>query len=116
MSVFNERAYVEAIVADAVAQSRNGRPILRVNIALGEISDMNEESVRQHWVEVSRDTPAQHAAVNFRTVRAEVQCMACFMKYHPEGGAIRCPQCGSFGAKILAGEEFYLESIETEPS
>jgi hydrogenase nickel incorporation protein HypA/HybF len=116
MGIFNERACVEAMVANAVAQSRSGKSILRVNIALGEISDMNEESVRQHWVEVSRNTPAQDAAVNLRFVRAEAQCMACFEKYHPEGGAIRCPQCGSFGAKILAGEEFYLESIETEPS
>ncbi len=116
MSVFNERAYVEAIVADAVAQSRNGRPILRVNLALGEISEVNTEAIRKHWAEVSRNTPAESATVGFRLVRAEVQCMACFVKYHPEGGAIRCPQCGSFGAKILAGEEFYLESIETEPS
>jgi Zn finger protein HypA/HybF involved in hydrogenase expression len=38
--------------------------------------------------------------------------MACFQKYHPEGGEIHCPYCGSFGAKILSGEEFILESIE----
>ena len=26
----------------------------------------------------------------------------------------KCPHCGSYGAKILAGEEFYLESIELD--
>ena len=32
----------------------------------------------------------------------------------PEGGEIHCPYCGSYGAKIVSGEEFYLESIETK--
>jgi Zn finger protein HypA/HybF involved in hydrogenase expression len=50
--------------------------------------------------------------LHFRLITAEVQCMACFQKYHPEGGEIHCPQCGSFGAKILSGEEFTLESID----
>jgi Zn finger protein HypA/HybF involved in hydrogenase expression len=38
--------------------------------------------------------------------------MVCFEKYHPLNGEISCPNCGSVGAKILAGEEFYLESVE----
>jgi Zn finger protein HypA/HybF involved in hydrogenase expression len=38
--------------------------------------------------------------------------MACFEKYHPVLVEISCPRCGSVGAKIIAGEEFYLESIE----
>ena len=38
--------------------------------------------------------------------------MACFMKYHPLDGKIHCPYCGSYGAKVLSGEEFFLESME----
>ena len=45
---------------------------------------------------------------------AEIQCMACFIKYQPLDGRIHCPQCGSVGAKILSGEEFYFESIELD--
>lgn len=41
--------------------------------------------------------------------------MACFGKYHPLHGEIHCPYCGSYGAKILSGEEFDLESIELAP-
>ena len=40
--------------------------------------------------------------------------MACFQPYQPVNKTIHCPYCGSYGAKILAGEEFYLESIELD--
>jgi Zn finger protein HypA/HybF involved in hydrogenase expression len=35
--------------------------------------------------------------------------MVCFLKYHPGDKETACPQCKSVGAKILSGEEFYLE-------
>jgi Zn finger protein HypA/HybF involved in hydrogenase expression len=40
--------------------------------------------------------------------------MSCFKKYHPVNGVIHCQNCGSFGAKILSGEEFHVETIETD--
>lgn len=83
-----------------------------IHIAIGEIAELDRELIQSHWRELSRGTPAEQAQLRFRLISAEVQCMACFQKYHPEGGEIHCPHCGSYGAKILKGEEFYLESIE----
>jgi Zn finger protein HypA/HybF involved in hydrogenase expression len=40
--------------------------------------------------------------------------MTCFHKYHPTDQELVCPQCGGVGAKIIAGEEFALESIDVE--
>ncbi len=40
--------------------------------------------------------------------------MACFTKYHPKEGELVCPNCGSVGARILAGEEFSVEAIDVE--
>lgn len=91
----------------------NGKQITSINIAIGEIAELNRGSIQSHWNELSKGTPAEHAKLHFRLITAEVQCMACFQKYHPEGGEIHCPYCGSYGAKIISGEEFYLESIET---
>jgi hydrogenase nickel incorporation protein HypA/HybF len=85
-----------------------------VHLAIGEISELDQNLIQQHWDEISKGTLAEHAQLHFRLIHAEVQCMACFMKYHPLDGKIHCPYCGSYGAKILLGEEFYLESIELE--
>lgn len=89
--------------------------VTALHIALGEISELDPTSLQAHWNELSKDTPAEHAQLHFRLILAEVQCMACFQKYHPLDKKITCPYCGSFGAKILTGEECHLESIETEP-
>jgi hydrogenase nickel incorporation protein HypA/HybF len=86
--------------------------IADVHLVLGEISSYTEESIRSLWDEVSRGTSAENAKLHFRHVRAEVQCMACFTKYHPANGEIVCPNCRSVGAKILAGEEFFMEGLD----
>jgi hydrogenase nickel incorporation protein HypA/HybF len=85
-----------------------------VHLVLGEIAVIEPASIQKHGEELSTGTPAVRASLYFRSIKAEVQCMACFLKYHPQNGEIHCPYCGSFGAKILAGEEFYLESIELD--
>ena len=96
------------------AHELNSKQIAIIHVAIGEIAELDRNLIRSHWRELSRGTPAEQAQVHFRLIFAEAQCMACFQKYHPEGGEIHCPHCGSFGAKILSGEEFYLESIEME--
>ena len=88
--------------------------IKNVYLALGEITELDQSLIQQHWNNLSKGTPAEQAELHFRLIKAEVQCMACFEKYHPVDGKIHCPHCGSYGAKVLSGEEFILESIELE--
>ena len=83
-------------------------------LAIGEIAELDHDLVRQYWSQVSKGTPAEQAQLHFRLIQAEVQCMACFSKYHPIDGKIHCPYCGSYGAKVLSGEEFYLDSFELD--
>ena len=92
----------------------NTGSVKSIHLVMGEISELNQNSIQKYWKEISNGTHAEDAELCFRVVTAEVQCMACFQKYRPEDGKIICPYCGSFGAKILSGEEFYLEAIEME--
>lgn len=103
------RALFEKVIRQA-----GGARVRQVHIAVGEICELDQDAVREHWVELSKSTPLEHAEVHFRLITAEAQCMACFKKYHPADGEIHCPNCGSFGAKILSGEEFHVDSIETD--
>jgi len=88
--------------------------VIALHLALGEISELDRASIQNHWAELSKGTPAEHAQLHFRLIPAEVQCMACFQKYRPVGKKIACPYCGSVGAKILKGEECHVESMDTE--
>jgi hydrogenase nickel incorporation protein HypA/HybF len=111
-----ERNATQSILHQALrrAQDANATRVKRLQIVLGEIAELNPEAIRNHWEELSPGTPAERAELTFRSIQAEVQCMACFEKYSPPQGKIHCPHCGSYGAKILSGEEFYIDSIELE--
>jgi len=89
---------------------QNQKKIASVKLAVGELIPFREEQ----WHELTRGTALARSALHVRVIRAEQQCMTCFEKYHPEDLKTRCPRCGSVGAKILAGEEFYLESVEED--
>ena len=99
---------------DKIQKQTHPARVTKIQFALGEMSELDQSLIRQHWAELSRNTALEHAQLRFRLINAEAQCMACFKKYQPVNGAIHCPHCGSFGAKILSGEEFYVEHIETE--
>ena len=89
--------------------------IRNIYLVVGELAELDQSLIQKHWNELRNGTLAEHAQLHFRLRKAEVQCMACFSKYQPLDGKIHCPFCGSYGAKILSGEEFELESIELEP-
>ena len=101
-------------IFDKAVRDTDGRSVAIVKLALGEISDLDQETLQRHWREFAIGTKLEHAQLHIRLITAEVQCMACFSKYHPIERQIHCPHCGGFGAKILSGEEFRLETIETD--
>jgi len=108
-----EKESIKALF-DKVIQKTNTARVKQVRIAFGEICELDQSLIQNHWDEFSKGTPLEHAQLHFRLIDAEVQCMACFKKYHPVNGTIHCPHCGSFGAKILSGEEFHVETIEMD--
>jgi hydrogenase nickel incorporation protein HypA/HybF len=104
---------IQSILAKALLKARESNQRVRsLRVVVGEIAEIDTASIRKYWDELSKGTPAERVPLHFRFIKAEVQCMACFQKYHPPDGKIHCPYCGSYGAKVLSGEELFLESIE----
>ena len=89
------------------------QPVL-VNLAVGELIQFTDEEIYNLWSMLVNDSPLAKAALTIRRIRAEQQCMVCFQKYHPLNQETACPNCKSVGAKIITGEEFYLESAKEE--
>jgi hydrogenase nickel incorporation protein HypA/HybF len=106
----------QAILEKAIQKADKEKAVRITNLYLvvGEISTYSDESVQFYWNQICKGTIAENAELHFRHVKAEVQCMACFTKYDPKEGVIICPICGSAGAKILAGEEFFMEALDVE--
>ncbi|MCA2002161.1 MAG: hydrogenase maturation nickel metallochaperone HypA [Chloroflexi bacterium] len=96
------------------AKKANAKRVTDLYIVMGELSSMVDDSIQFYWDIIAKDTIAEKAALHFRRVPAELQCMTCFEKYRPADKQLVCPKCGGVGAKVIAGEEFRLESIDVE--
>ncbi len=110
--LYATQAILDKALAKAIEQKATR--ITDIYLVVGEMSTYSEESVQFYWTQIGKGTMAANANLHFRHVPAEVQCMACFSRYHPQEGVIICPNCGSNGAKILQGEEFYMEALDVD--
>jgi hydrogenase nickel incorporation protein HypA/HybF len=98
---------------DALRRARGGR-IKGIHLVIGELANITDESIQAAWNNIAEGTLAEGATLHIRRVPAELQCMACFQKYHPDSAEFSCPRCGSVGAKVITGEEFSVEIVDLE--
>ena len=104
---------VELILNNAL-QRASGRHIKGIHLVIGELVNMTDESIQASWNNITKGTLTEGATLHIRRVPAELQCMACFQKYHPDSAEFSCPRCGSVGAKVITGEEFSVETVDLE--
>jgi hydrogenase nickel incorporation protein HypA/HybF len=96
------------------ATKAGARRITDIHLVMGELSTNVDESVQFYWDIIAKGTLAEGARLHFRRIPAELQCISCGTKYGLDGGELVCPNCGSAGSRILAGEEFSLEAIDID--
>jgi hydrogenase nickel incorporation protein HypA/HybF len=96
------------------AEQAEAKQITDLHIVMGELSSMVDDSIQFYWDIIAKGTMAEQAVLHFRRVPAELQCMTCSEKYHPTDRELACPKCNGINTRIIAGEEFALESIDVE--
>ena len=95
------------------AEPAGVKQITGLNLVIGELSSVVDESVQFYWDFVSKGTIAQGAQLNFERIPAAFTCLECGTEF-PRSMHYVCPTCGSERVKIARGEEFFLKSIEVE--
>ena len=112
----HELSVTESLLTIAVkhAEKANARRVTDLHIVIGDLASMVDESIQFYWDIIARETMAEGATLHFRRVPTELQCNTCGEKYRPTDKELICPNCGGVGARIIAGEEFALESIDVE--
>ncbi len=112
----HELSVTESLLKIAVqhADKANATRVTDLHIVIGDLASMVDDSIQFYWDIIARDTIAEQATLHFRRVPAQLQCNTCLKTYSPTDRELICPKCGHVGAKIIAGEEFFLESIDVE--
>ena len=96
------------------AEDHDARQISVIHLVIGQLASIVDDCVQFYWDIISADTIAQGATLDFRRIPAQLRCDSCQQSYPLRGDDWTCPYCGASAAHLVAGEEFYVESIEVE--
>jgi len=112
----HELSVTESLLKIAVehAEKAQAKRVTDLHIVIGELASMVDDSIQFYWEIIAKDTIAEQARLHFQRVPAELQCNSCSEKYHPTDRELACPKCNGVNTKIIAGEEFRLESIDVD--
>jgi len=89
--------------------------ITNLNLVIGQLSSVVDDSVQFYWKMIAEGTLAESAQLHFKRIPARLECQECGQTYTLEGNQLDgCPACESVKIKVVAGKEFRLESIEIE--
>jgi len=96
------------------AEQVGARRIVRLNIVIGELASIVDDSVQFYWDIISRGTIAEGARLHFERTPGMLRCLACGHTFPLGGGDYTCPVCGESQVLPVGGDEFRLDSIEVE--
>ena len=112
----HELPFVESILKITLehAQKARAQRVLALDLVIGQMSSIVDDSVQFYWDILSENTIAAGAKLRFNRIPAVYRCQDCEHEYQLDGEHLECPQCGSIRVKLIAGDEFRLESIDIE--
>ncbi len=112
----HELAVTESIlqISEKYARESDAQKVTCINLVIGKLSSIVDDSVQFYWEIISNDSICKDAVLHFERRPALLICNTCSTEYQIDSALQPCPHCGSPDIKILAGEEFFVDSIEIE--
>lgn len=96
------------------AAQANARRVDHIYLAIGDLASIVDDSVQFYWEIIAKDSLAGSAQLHFRRIPTEMRCLDCQHQFQPELETLACPACHRQHLQIVAGREFFVESIDIE--
>jgi hydrogenase nickel incorporation protein HypA/HybF len=112
----HELSVTESIleIASSHAKKSNASKVTQINLVIGRLSSIIDDSVQFYWDALSENTICSGSKLHFKRLPAILHCENCQTDYEIEQELTPCPQCNGYQTTIKSGEEFFVESIEIE--
>lgn len=113
----HELPATEGILAIALETAGNGGygRVTAIDVVIGELTSIVDDSVQFYFDVLSRGTAAAGARLHMRREPATAQCSSCRVSYPVVPPLMpTCMHCGALTLRIEGGRQFYIESIEVE--
>ncbi len=85
-----------------------------IHLVIGQLSSIVDDSVQFYWDMVAESTICEGAKLHFSRVAAMFHCEDCASDFNMDSRLSECPNCGGIHTRLIAGDEFYIDSIEIE--
>lgn len=96
------------------AEEGGADKVERINLVLGEMTGVVGRCVQFYFDFLSKGTPAEGAALNFKVIPTTARCRDCSKEFKLGEFDWTCPHCQGNNIEIIGGKELYVESIEVE--
>ncbi len=106
----HELAVTENVLKIATEHAGAQR-IISVTLVIGDMSSFVDDSIQFYFDLLTPGTLAEGAQLHFKRLAIQFRCRSCGEEFEPRGMDWTCPKCGALGGTVIAGKEFYVESI-----
>lgn len=103
---------VEAVAGKA--RQEGCSTVTGIELVVGRLSGVEVESLRFCFSAAARGTSVEGAGLEIDEREGAGVCEACGERFAVEGYHARCPACGQYRVRIVAGEELAVRSITIE--
>lgn len=112
----HEMALAQGIldVALSTASQHDALKIGRIKLLVGEMTNVEPESLRFCFKALSAGSIAENAAVEIEVTPLIGRCRQCASEFSVAGFYFVCSECQSSSVEILSGRELTIEYLEVE--
>lgn len=99
------------------ARMNGVRRVHAVNLAVGRLSDLEDEWIQQYFDYLSKGTLAEGAKLNIERIPVVFRCTSCLAGFEVDVREMRdilCPECGKNDFTLVSGREYYIKDMEAE--
>lgn len=83
-----------------------------IRLRVGELSGIVPRCLEEFFPAAAAGTRSEGARLDIEPLPARIKCPDCGYEGRPHGAL--CPVCGGSSFRLVAGREFYVESMEVE--
>ena len=101
---------------ESIALENNAQSVTSVVIAMGPLSGVEAQLLKNAYPIASAGTIAEHAELIINTLPVRVKCNQCGSESDALPNKLVCKECGDWRTTLLSGDELMLMSVELEKS
>ena len=100
------------IALSSIPPSINNPRVKKINLKIGELAAIVEDSFKFCFEIITQDTPLKNAELIIESVPVKAQCQDCNHTWDVKNSVFTCPKCEQGAVDLISGRELEILSLE----